>query len=67
MLNVIDKSKEEISFTTKCRMIYQKDAYDATPLVSGNPDGRWFIMHFYINEIYNQYWTTLIQSRQNTI
>lgn len=67
MLNVIDKSKEEISFTTKCRMIYQKDAYDATPLVSGNPEGRWFIMHFYINEIYNQYWTTLIQSQQNTI
>lgn len=67
MLNVIDKSKEEISLMTKCRMIYQKDAYDATPLVSGNPEGRWFIMHFYINEIYNQYWTTLIQSRQNII
>ncbi len=66
-LNIIDKSKEKISFTTKCRMIYQKDAFNATPLVSSNPEGRWFIMHFYINEIYNQYWTTLIQSRQNPI
>ena len=66
-LNIIDKSKEEISFTTKCRMIYQKDAFNTTPLVSGNPEGRWFIMHFYINEIYNQYWTTQIQRRQNTI
>ena len=67
MLNVIDKSNEKISFTTKCRMIYQKDAYDATPLVSGNPEGQWFIMHFYINDIYNQYWSTLIQNRQNNI
>ena len=66
-LNIIDKSKEEISFTTKCRMIYQKDAFNATTLVSGNPEGRWFIMHFYINEIYNQYWTTKILNRQNTI
>lgn len=66
-LNIIDKSKEEISFTTKCRMIYQKDAFNATILVSGNPEGQWFIMHFYINEIYNQYWTTQISSRQNTI
>lgn len=54
-LNIIDKPKEEISFATKCRMIYQKDAFNATPLVSGNPEGQWFIMHFYINEIYNQY------------
>ena len=66
-LNIIDKSKEKLSFKTKCRMIYQKDAYVAIPLVSGNPEGRWFIMHFYINEIYNQYWTTLIHSQQNTI
>lgn len=66
-LNIIDKSKEEISFTTKCRMIYQKDAFNATPLVRDNREGRWFIMHFYINAIYNQYWTTQIQSRQNTI
>ncbi len=66
-LNISDKSKEEISFTTKCRMIYQKDAFNATILVSGNPEGQWFIMHFYINEIYNQYWTTQISSRQNTI
>lgn len=65
-INIIDKSKEEITFTTKCRMIYKKDAFNATPLVSSNPDGRWFIMHFYINEIYNQYWATKIQSRQNT-
>lgn len=63
-LNIIDKSTEEISFTTKCRMIYQKNAQSANVLVSGNPEGRWFIMHFYINEIYNQYWTTLIQNRQ---
>lgn len=67
ILNIIDKFKEEISFTTKCRMIYQKDAFNATPLESSNPDGRWFIMHFYINEIYNQYWTTQIQRRQDTI
>ena len=66
-LNIIDKSKEKLSFKTKCRMVYQKDAFNATPLVSGNPEGRWFIMHFYINVIYNQYLTTLIQSRQNTI
>lgn len=66
-INIIDKSKkEEITFTTKCRMIYKKDAFNATPLVSSNPDGRWFIMYFYINEIYNQYWVTKIQSRQNT-
>lgn len=45
-------------------MIYQKNAQSANVLVSGNPEGRWFIMHFYINEIYNQYWTTLIQNRQ---
>ena len=48
-LNIIDKTKEEISFATKCRMIYQKDTLSANVLVSGNPEGRWFIMHFYIN------------------
>lgn len=66
-LNVIDRSKEEISFTTQCRMIYQKDAFNATPLVRGNPEGRWFIMHFFINEIYSRYWTTQIQNLQKTI
>ena len=49
---------------TKCRMIYQNKAQSANVLVSGNPEGRWFIMHLYINEIYNQYWTTLLQNRQ---
>lgn len=64
-LNISDKSKEEISFTTKCRMIYQKVAFNSTPLVSSNPEGRWFIMHFYINEIYNQYWKAQIKNQQN--
>ena len=61
-LNIIDKSDAEFSFTTKCRMIYQKNAQSANVLVSGNPEGRWFIMHLYINEISDQYWTTLIQN-----
>ncbi len=66
-LNVIDKSDEEISFTTKCRMIYQKNAQSANVLVSGNREGQWFIMHLYINEISDQYWTTQIQNSQNPI
>lgn len=61
-LNIIDKSDAEISFTTKCRMIYQKNAQSTNVLVSGNPEGRWFIMHLYINEISDQYWATRIQN-----
>ena len=28
-----------------------QDAFNATPLVSGNPEGRWFIMHIYIKKL----------------
>ena len=44
-------------------MIYQKDAFNTSALVRGNPEGQWFIMEFYINEIYNQYWVAQISGQ----
>ena len=62
-LNISNNSKEQITLNTKCRMIYQKDAFNTSALVRGNPDGQWFIMEFYLNEIYNQFWAAQISER----
>lgn len=63
-LNIIDASKKTYTFNTKCRLIYQKDALNTSALVRGNPQGQWFVMDFFINEIYNQYWAAQISDKQ---
>lgn len=62
-LSIIDTSKKRVMLNTQCRMIYQKDAFNTSTLVRGNPEGQWFIMEFYIVEIYNKYWEALISSK----
>ncbi len=55
-LSIIDTSTKSVTLNTKCRMIYQKDAFNTSVLVRGNPQGQWFVVDLYLNEIYNKYW-----------
>lgn len=62
MLDIIDNFNEKSTIKTKCRLIYQKDAFTTSALVRGNPEGQWFILNTFINEIHNQYWRAKISS-----
>ncbi len=64
-LNIIDDTKKVLFLNTKCRLIYQKDGFGKNVLVRGNPQGQWFVMEFFINEIYNQYWSAQISCKEN--
>ncbi len=46
-------------------MIYQRDAFNTSVVVRGNPQGEWFVMDLFIHDVHNQYWAAHISNIHN--